>query len=87
MKIVYEPAGRAREYAELAVNLFIGCPHTTHDFVDHYKVGKLNYHKLASEINRFEFLHGVVGVFDDYGCSYYVKNDLWGYDTTLEQTR
>ncbi|MFW5803546.1 MAG: hypothetical protein ACOCWJ_06470 [Verrucomicrobiota bacterium] len=27
MKIIYEPKGRAREYAPLACNLFWGCPH------------------------------------------------------------
>lgn len=27
MKIIYEPAGRAREYAELACNLYSGCDH------------------------------------------------------------
>ena len=27
MQTIYEPAGRAREYAELALNLFRGCPH------------------------------------------------------------
>jgi len=27
MKIIYEPRGRAREYAELAANLFSGCDH------------------------------------------------------------
>lgn len=28
MKIIYEPKGRAREYAELACNNYIGCPHS-----------------------------------------------------------
>lgn len=27
MKIIYEPAGRAREYSELAANLYAGCDH------------------------------------------------------------
>lgn len=27
MQLIYEPKGRAREYAELACNLFMGCPH------------------------------------------------------------
>lgn len=27
MKIIYEPAGRAREYSPLAVNLYLGCSH------------------------------------------------------------
>jgi len=27
MKVVYEPAGKAREYSELAVNLYNGCSH------------------------------------------------------------
>lgn len=27
MKVVYEPKGRAKEYADLACNTYIGCPH------------------------------------------------------------
>ena len=27
MKVIYEPAGKAREYSELAVNLYTGCSH------------------------------------------------------------
>ena len=27
MSIIYEPRGKAREYAELAVNLYKGCSH------------------------------------------------------------
>jgi DNA repair photolyase len=27
MRVIYEPKGAAREYAELALNLFSGCPH------------------------------------------------------------
>ena len=27
MSIIYEPRGKAREYAELAVNLYKGCAH------------------------------------------------------------
>ena len=27
MEIIYEPSGRAKEYAELAANLYKGCDH------------------------------------------------------------
>ena len=27
MNVVYEPKGRAREYSELACNLYLGCTH------------------------------------------------------------
>lgn len=27
MKIIYEPKGAAKEYSELAVNLYLGCNH------------------------------------------------------------
>ena len=27
MSIIYEPRGKAREYSELAVNLYTGCSH------------------------------------------------------------
>ena len=27
MKIIYEPKGKAKEYADLAINLYKGCTH------------------------------------------------------------
>ena len=48
----------------------------THDYVDHYKVGKLNYHPHAATIDWAQFLREVTEMFDSYGCSYYIKQDL-----------
>lgn len=49
---------------------------TTNAFVHHFKVGKLNHHPLAKEIDWVEFREGVTGVLEEFGCSYYIKRDL-----------
>ncbi len=45
-------------------------------FVDHYKVGKLNYHPLAKTIDWAKFLRDVTAELDGYGADYYIKRDL-----------
>lgn len=50
----------------------------THKFVDHYKVGKLNY--VENDIDWELFARGVLAIFSNYGVkSYYIKKDLQGY--------
>jgi len=51
----------------------------THDFVDLYKVGKLNYHPLAKEINWNKFLSDAEKRLDHYGKDRYIKKDLEVY--------
>lgn len=51
----------------------------THDFIDLYKVGKLNYHPRAKEIDWQRFAHYVISVFEEYDCKYYMKDDLRRY--------
>jgi DNA repair photolyase len=46
----------------------------THQFVDLFKVGKLNY--MASEIDWKKFGHEIVDLFESLNCKYYVKDDL-----------
>jgi len=48
----------------------------THEFVDHYKVGRLNYHPHAATIDWPKFLRDVTEKLDLYGASYYIKQDL-----------
>ena len=48
----------------------------TADFVDLYKVGKLNYHPHAKTIDWPEFREHVVECLDLSGSEYYLKRDL-----------
>ena len=57
----------------------IECIHKTHEFVDHYKVGKWNYDKRASEINWKKFLNDAVSVLKHYKKDFYIKTDLRGF--------
>jgi DNA repair photolyase len=48
----------------------------THDFVDLFKVGKLNYHPRAKEIDWPAFREKVVKLLRGMGKPYYIKDDL-----------
>jgi DNA repair photolyase len=48
----------------------------THEFVDFYKVGKLNYHSLAREIDWRRFKEEVEERLTKLGKPYYLKKDL-----------
>lgn len=45
-------------------------------FVDTFKIGKLNHHPLAKEIDWAKFLEDAVSLCDDYGKPYVIKQDL-----------
>ena len=51
----------------------------THSYVDLYKVGKLNYHHKAKQIDWHEFLIRVEAELDKYGKDRYIKKDLEAY--------
>ncbi|MDR3572876.1 MAG: radical SAM protein [Anaerolineaceae bacterium] len=51
----------------------------SHEFVDEYKVGTLNYHPHAKTIDWRKFSHDVVALLEKLGCKYYIKNDLKKY--------
>jgi len=51
----------------------------THTFVDLFKVGKLNHHPLAGEIDWHKFAKDSIIALEEYGCQYYLKNDLRRY--------
>jgi len=48
----------------------------THNFVDHYKVGKLNYHPRAKEIDWRAFRKRITSLLERLGKSFYIKKDL-----------
>lgn len=48
----------------------------TKDFVDLYKVGKLNYHKHAATINWPLFRETTIDLLRSLGKDFYIKNDL-----------
>lgn len=48
----------------------------THEYVDLFKVGTLNHHPRAREIDWRKFGRQAVELLDKLGCSYYIKNDL-----------
>jgi len=52
----------------------------THTFVDLFKVGKLNYHPRADEIDWRKFLRECIATLKQYGCQYYIKRDLRRYN-------
>jgi len=52
----------------------------THDFVDLYKVGKLNgYPKIESKINWREFGKKAINKLREYNKNFYIKKDLKKY--------
>lgn len=48
----------------------------THEFVDEYRVGTLNYHERAKEIDWPKFAVDVVALLERLGASYMLKQDL-----------
>jgi len=48
----------------------------TYPYVDLYKVGVLNYHPHAKTIDWAKFAIEVVDRLEEYGCEYYLKEDL-----------
>lgn len=51
----------------------------THTFVDEFKVGILNYHERAKQINWRKFAHDVRSFLEALHCTYYLKEDLRRY--------
>lgn len=53
----------------------------THEFVDLFKVGKLNHHPLENRIDWSAFANQAVDLLESLGKPYYVKVDLLPYLT------
>lgn len=49
MKVIYQPKGRAFEYGELALNIYLNCPHNCV-----YCSNPLTLHKNREEFHKFE---------------------------------
>lgn len=54
----------------------------THDFVDEYKIGKLNYHPQSKNVDWKRFAIDVSKLCEDLGCKYTLKEDLARLVTT-----
>ncbi|MBP2144776.1 DNA repair photolyase [Methanofollis sp. W23] len=52
---------------------------TTHEYVDLFKVGKLNYHPQQQNIDWKAFRENIIHKMEEYGNDYYIKNDLMKY--------
>lgn len=61
--------------AEQTINLL----KMTIDYVDHYKIGKLNHFK--TDINYKKFLYDIVKICRDNNIKFYIKRDLAIYDS------
>lgn len=51
----------------------------SHEVVDEFKVGKLNYHARAQEIDWPRFTRSAVELLERLGCHYYLKEDIRRY--------
>lgn len=51
----------------------------THEFVNLYKVGRINYHRLTKEINWQEFTRRVIQLLAETKSAHYIKKDLQPY--------
>ena len=48
----------------------------THEFVDHYKVGKLNYNVQQRSVDWNKCHKDIVARLESYDKDYYIKKDL-----------
>jgi len=53
--------------------------HETHEYVNYYKVGKLNYMPTPERVDWKEYTLAAINAISGYGRMYYVKNDLKMY--------
>lgn len=51
----------------------------THEYVDLYKVGTINYHEVANSIDWKKFGNDAIKLLEKYNKKYYIKNDLKKY--------
>lgn len=51
----------------------------THEFVDLYKVGRINYHRLTKETDWADFARRVTDLLNRLGVRHYIKADLQPY--------
>lgn len=51
----------------------------THSFVNLYKIGRINYHRLTKEIDWSDFAKQVLELVGKLGAGHYIKKDLQPY--------
>ncbi len=51
----------------------------THEFVNKYKLGVLNYNPRAKEIDWLDYGRRAVALLKKFGNEYYIKDDLKKY--------
>jgi DNA repair photolyase len=59
-------------YSEITLEII----RKTHKYVDKFKVGLLNYHPHAKNIDWHTFAVNVKCLLDNFNCDYYLKEDL-----------
>ena len=59
----------------------------THKFVDHFKVGKLNYNPQQLNVDWAVFRRDVISKLKEYGVDYYIKKDLEKYSLASIATK
>lgn len=59
----------------------------THEYIDLFKIGKLNHHEMAKGIDWSKFANQALEMFNRYNCDYYIKKDLKEYLYEPEATR
>ena len=53
------------------------CVRDLHDYVDFWKVGKINHHKeFEKDVDWIEFRENITEMLDGYHCQYYIKKSL-----------
>jgi DNA repair photolyase len=51
----------------------------THEYVDHYKIGRANYLPMTKSTDWEDYTHRIVGACKKLGVSHYIKHDLQKY--------
>jgi len=57
---------------------------TTHQYVDEYQIGKINYRYQPKDVDWSDFMVRVVSVLRKYEKSFYIKKVMWPYCENVE---
>ena len=79
MKDVYESMRCTRESESMASTMQsrLRILRKAHDYVDFWKVGKLNHNKAVEQsVDWPKFRDDATALLEHYGCKYYIKEDL-----------
>ena len=79
MRVVYESMRCTRESESMASTMQsrLRILRKAHDYVDFWKVGKLNHNKAVEQsVDWPKFRKDATALLERYGCKYYIKEDL-----------